>query len=90
MAPKKVSESATSAEPRRSGRIATQPAPAVPEPKPKAPKATKKRTAEDTAEASGEGSLAKKVRRCAFYFISTMDGHFSPFVGKTGRRNRWR
>jgi len=62
MPPRKVSESST-AEPRRSGRIAAQPAPSAPEPKPKAAKATKKRSAEAVGEAKEEeGSAAKKAK----------------------------
>ena len=61
MPPRKASEG-TPAEPRRSGRIAAQPAPAAPEVKPKTAKATKKRSAEAVNETKdGEGSATKKV-----------------------------
>ncbi|KAF8962083.1 thioredoxin-like protein [Flammula alnicola] len=63
MAPRKVSDSA-SAEPRRSSRIASQPAPPAPEVKPKPAKATKKRAAEEVVDEAkeGESSAAKKVK----------------------------
>ncbi|KAF8885398.1 thioredoxin-like protein [Gymnopilus junonius] len=62
MPPRKVSES--TAEPRRSGRIAAQPAPAAPEPKLKAAKAAKKRSSEAVNEPKeGEGSASKKAPR---------------------------
>ncbi|PPQ80134.1 hypothetical protein CVT25_001433 [Psilocybe cyanescens] len=68
MAPRKASDAPT-AEPRRSGRIASQPAVPVPEksaPKPKAPKATKKRSAEALDEAKdGEATAAKKAAAAA-------------------------
>ncbi|KDR79327.1 hypothetical protein GALMADRAFT_1233899 [Galerina marginata CBS 339.88] len=63
MAPRKVSDSSTAAEPRRSGRIASIPAPPAPEAKPKPARATKKRSAEAVDEAKeGEASAAKKVK----------------------------
>ena len=60
MPPKASVESA--GEPRRSGRIASQPAAPVVEAKPKAPRATKKRSAEAVEGADAKATTAKKVK----------------------------
>ena len=59
MPPKASVESA--GEPRRSGRIAAIPVAAVAESKPKAPRATKKRSAEAVEGADAKATTAKKV-----------------------------
>ncbi|KAF9477212.1 AhpC-TSA-domain-containing protein [Pholiota conissans] len=63
MAPRKASDSASAEPPRRSGRLAANPAPPPAEEKPKAAKATKKRSAEAVdGNKEGESSAAKKVK----------------------------
>jgi peroxiredoxin Q/BCP len=67
MAPRKASDSAGT-EPRRSGRLASNPAPPPAEVKPKPAKATKKRSAEAVdGNKEGESSAAKKVGISPFF-----------------------
>ncbi|KAJ3514460.1 hypothetical protein NLJ89_g2372 [Agrocybe chaxingu] len=84
MPPRKASDpDAPAVEPRRSGRIASHPVAAAAETKPKAPKATKKRTAEETAEAKeSEGSSSKKVFSSRFFDFSALNRHVFCIVKK--------